>query len=214
MHCFLVDTEINRDPKHSPEQLRKFVEDEKGRYEGEVLFGKKHGKGVMIFISGQKYEGDWVNNNIEGQGSLYYANGQIAYEGGWKNGEFHGYGSTYNINPKKLDSQFNFRDFNKLDEEWVIYEGNFKEDVMYGTGKWLLSNGQSYEGEFKDGAVHGKGKYIKKNGKMMEGEWNDNVLIKIVRSDDPADRLSLTSFTEIDAQSQIIENGSEHEDQE
>lgn len=30
MHCFLVDSEINRDPKHSPEQLRKFVEDEKG----------------------------------------------------------------------------------------------------------------------------------------------------------------------------------------
>jgi len=29
MHCFLVDSEINRDPKHSPEELRKFVEDEK-----------------------------------------------------------------------------------------------------------------------------------------------------------------------------------------
>ena len=29
MHCFLVDCEINRDAKHSPEQLRKFVEDEK-----------------------------------------------------------------------------------------------------------------------------------------------------------------------------------------
>ena len=29
MHCFLVDCEINRDPQHSPEELRKFVEDEK-----------------------------------------------------------------------------------------------------------------------------------------------------------------------------------------
>lgn len=29
MHCFLVDCDINRDPKHSPEPLRKFVEDEK-----------------------------------------------------------------------------------------------------------------------------------------------------------------------------------------
>jgi hypothetical protein len=29
MHCFLVDCEINRDPKHSPEALRAFVEDEK-----------------------------------------------------------------------------------------------------------------------------------------------------------------------------------------
>lgn len=30
MHCFLVDCEINRDPQHSPEPLREFVEDEKG----------------------------------------------------------------------------------------------------------------------------------------------------------------------------------------
>lgn len=30
LHCFLVDCEINRDPKHSPKQLRDFVESEKG----------------------------------------------------------------------------------------------------------------------------------------------------------------------------------------
>lgn len=29
MHCFLVDCEINRDPKHSPDELRDFVENEK-----------------------------------------------------------------------------------------------------------------------------------------------------------------------------------------
>jgi hypothetical protein len=29
MHCFLVDCEINKDPKFSPEPLRKFVEDER-----------------------------------------------------------------------------------------------------------------------------------------------------------------------------------------
>jgi hypothetical protein len=29
MHCFIVDCEINRDPQHSPEPLREFVEEEK-----------------------------------------------------------------------------------------------------------------------------------------------------------------------------------------
>lgn len=29
MHCFLVDCEINKDPQHSPEPLRQFIEDEK-----------------------------------------------------------------------------------------------------------------------------------------------------------------------------------------
>lgn len=29
MHCYLVDKDINRDPKHSPPELRSFVEDEK-----------------------------------------------------------------------------------------------------------------------------------------------------------------------------------------
>ena len=29
MHCFLVDSDINRDPKYSPPELQAFVEDEK-----------------------------------------------------------------------------------------------------------------------------------------------------------------------------------------
>lgn len=29
MHCFFVDSEINTDAKHSPDELRSFVEDEK-----------------------------------------------------------------------------------------------------------------------------------------------------------------------------------------
>ena len=30
LHCFIADCEINRDPKHSPKELRAFVESEKG----------------------------------------------------------------------------------------------------------------------------------------------------------------------------------------
>ena len=51
------------------------------------MFGKKHGKGTFVFSSGYKYEGDWVNDAMEGQGSLFYPNGALAYEGRWKHGK-------------------------------------------------------------------------------------------------------------------------------
>ena len=42
------------------------------------------------------YNGNWVENKMEGIGSLYYDSGKPAYEGEWKNDQFHGKGKLYN----------------------------------------------------------------------------------------------------------------------
>jgi len=38
----------------------------------------------MIYISGDIYEGEWLNDKKEGNGKYWYKNGNI-YTGDWKN---------------------------------------------------------------------------------------------------------------------------------
>jgi hypothetical protein len=51
-----------------------------------VVIGSYHGRGKMIYINGDVYEGNWADNLREGKGKMIYANGDI-YEGNWLNDE-------------------------------------------------------------------------------------------------------------------------------
>ena len=52
-------------------------------YEGQMLDGKRHGKGKFYYESGEGgvYDGEWAGGKINGVGTLYYASGEIAYHG-------------------------------------------------------------------------------------------------------------------------------------
>ena len=39
-------------------------------YNGEMQNGKKHGKGEYLFPNGERYEGEWANDQINGQGTF------------------------------------------------------------------------------------------------------------------------------------------------
>ena len=85
-----------------------------GRFEGEWIDDKVHGRGVSLYASGnryqfhtlslyasgitqyvrhvpmrRRYEGEWVDGKINGQGTLWYADGD-SYQGEWKDGKMHG----------------------------------------------------------------------------------------------------------------------------
>ena len=51
----------------------------KEKYEGPLKNGKKEGKGIYYFKSGNRYEGDWKNYKFEGKG-IYYSNNGDRYE--------------------------------------------------------------------------------------------------------------------------------------
>ena len=52
------------------------IEDELGSYYGEVNDGVRFGKGVMTYrVSGDRYEGDWVNGLYHGKGKYTFKNG-------------------------------------------------------------------------------------------------------------------------------------------
>ena len=67
-------------------------EEPEGEYEGEYnASGEREGRGVMRWVAGTVYEGEWKAGKMEGRGVARYADGDV-YEGEWKAGEKEGHG--------------------------------------------------------------------------------------------------------------------------
>jgi len=50
----------------------------------------KYGRGVYLYVNGNKYEGEWANDKKNGRGCYtYFASGE-KYDGQWTDGEKHG----------------------------------------------------------------------------------------------------------------------------
>ncbi len=52
------------------------------KYEGEFKDNNIHGRGKYQFASGAIYEGEWVNNKFQGRGTYTWPSG-AAYTGTW-----------------------------------------------------------------------------------------------------------------------------------
>lgn len=63
-------------------------------YEGEMLKGRCHGKGIFKFANGACYTGDLMDGNFHGKGVYKFADGGF-YEGEFIEDEFNGYGTLY-----------------------------------------------------------------------------------------------------------------------
>jgi hypothetical protein len=50
------------------------------------LDNKKHGEGYLMFPNGDKYEGNFVDDEYEGEGILTYSDGRVV-NAFWKKGE-------------------------------------------------------------------------------------------------------------------------------
>ena len=60
-------------------------------YLGDIANGLRHGLGVMVYKSGRRYEGSWLQDKRSGSGLEVFANGH-SYSGGYNNGKHHGQG--------------------------------------------------------------------------------------------------------------------------
>lgn len=56
--------------------LKKFQEYWK-EYEGDFFSNKKHGFGILVYRNGDKFFGNFRNDEIEGVGKYYKSNGEI-----------------------------------------------------------------------------------------------------------------------------------------
>ena len=123
-------------------------------YTGEMLGGKRHGKGKTVFSDGETYEGEYRNGNLNGYAECFYATGNV-YKGEFVDGKCHGKG------------RFIFADGD-------IYEGAYRDDKRNGKGTYVYANGNKYEGDFRDGMFSGYGVFTYANGEKYVGEFRDN----------------------------------------
>lgn len=106
-------------------------------------------------------------------GKLYFSSGCLAYDGNWVDNQFHGYGKLFNDldaldNAQgQMDSEFDYRDFDKLGDLWFKYEGRFIQDMKAEIGSLCLLNQEKYIGQFANDKIDGYGAYYTKSNKMI-----------------------------------------------
>ncbi|KAG2443898.1 hypothetical protein HXX76_002238 [Chlamydomonas incerta] len=110
-----------------------------GRYEGEVLAGRPHGRGqYYVRKAGPgsewvlQYEGDWIQGRREGAGSRWYGAagpGQEMYSGDWAANLRHGTGRYEYANGD-------------------LYVGQWADDKRSGAGTMYMASGDIFIGNF------------------------------------------------------------------
>ena len=139
-------------------------------YEGGWKANAMHGKGILIWIFGDRYEGQFNDNIAEGQGTYYWANGK-KYIGQFRDNCNIGHG-TLIFEPDDLLGR-------------VRYEGNWEKNpastdtiftcgIMSGYGHMYWFDGTRYVGEFKNGLPNGYGQVFAKDGTVSQiGQWKN-----------------------------------------
>ena len=128
------------------------------KYVGEVKNNKMYGRGVLTGADGTVMEGHWINNQMNGHGTLDTPNG-VKYIGEWKGNKMHGKGVLTGA-------------------DGTVMEGHWINNQMNGHGTLTSPEGVKYVGEWKDNKMHGEGVYTQPNGETITGVFRDNKLVK------------------------------------
>mmetsp|Transcript_40329 Transcript_40329/g.72075 ORF Transcript_40329/g.72075 Transcript_40329/m.72075 type:complete len:150 (-) Transcript_40329:1253-1702(-) len=130
------------EPEGEPEPMEgvgAFIFDDGSRYEGHwvkegvpggPLNVKRHGFGVNT-ANGNKYEGKWKDDQMCGEGTMYFENGAI-YAGHWLNNIFQGKGKYTWPNG-------------------CCYDGFWRDNKMHGDGTYRDVTGREWRGRFYNG---------------------------------------------------------------
>ena len=124
---------------------------------GQLVKGKKEGKGVCFYKNGDKYDGNFKDDKKEGKGSYFYNEKGERYQGNFVNDYPNGIGKYFFKNGDR-------------------YEGMFKDGKKHGEGTLILNNGGRYKGEFKNDQKHGKGEFKNEFGQIKYEYWDNGVL--------------------------------------
>jgi hypothetical protein len=123
----------------------------KDTYEGEFNLGSKQGIGLYIWSSGNRHDGQWLNDLPNGRGSYTETNGG-KYDGDWLNGKQHGKGITIWSNGSKYVGEKQNGKLHGFGKMTVRRENTKAVESWDGKGKWI---GDIYvvEGMFEEGRL-------------------------------------------------------------
>ncbi len=137
-------------------------------YEGEWKEDNRTGNGTMIWNTGEKYVGEWLNNMRHEHGVQTFPENstKVSYEGEWQEDEISGNGTLIWRNGEKYVGEFKNGSYHRHgvtifaendDLERKSYDGEWKEDERSGNGTFTWKTGEKYFGEFLNGLYHGHG---------------------------------------------------------
>jgi len=151
-------------------------------YEGDFKDDLPHGKGIIMFQNGSRYEGSIMIHSMKGTGALIYPPGDIrlrsAYIGSFLHDNFEGYGILKYTDGKKYEGHWNagrkhgqgkFYYASDDNKKRIKFEGIFHKDKV-NDGEMIYSDGRIYRGKWKHELPHGKGKAILPNV-TYKGHW-------------------------------------------
>ena len=122
-------------------------------YKGQFAGDRFNGKGIIHFkIEGHDYDGDFRDNEINGNGVFRWTNGDV-YDGQMTRGKMNGVGRYTYANGQ-------------------IYEGSYVNGVKEGKGKLTYPNGFVYDGDFIGGRPRGNANIIS-GGKTIPVQYSD-----------------------------------------
>jgi clan AA aspartic protease (TIGR02281 family) len=154
------------------------------KYEGQMLDDKKNGVGKYTFKNGSFQEGKYINDTLTGIVSIKNSNGD-KYAGYWKNGKRNGAGKFEKLDGyfeegKYINDQLNGYAtivFSNKGKFSVKYVGYMNNGVFEGNGVYYYANGDKFEGNWKGNKENGPGTYYYQKGGTLKGIWNDGVFI-------------------------------------
>ena len=120
-----------------------------------------------------RYEGDFVEDDAEGQGRYFWTDGR-KYVGQFKDNSNHGRGELFFEPDDVLGRE-------RYDGQWTrnpnFTESTFNGGVMDGFGTLYWTDGTKYVGHFANDGPNGRGKTFDKNGNVLQdGYWQNGRL--------------------------------------
>mmetsp|Transcript_51429 Transcript_51429/g.65851 ORF Transcript_51429/g.65851 Transcript_51429/m.65851 type:complete len:564 (-) Transcript_51429:142-1833(-) len=134
----------------------------KGGYGHGVTFpdpnGKKHGRGIRVWCTGDKYEGEWLDDYPHGLGIVMKQSGG-KFEGHFVKGQRTGAGAETWGNVLNLKFTCPVGHIH-AGRGFCRYEGKFLNGYFHGPGHFQCLDGRSYHGQWCRGRRHGWGEQI------------------------------------------------------
>lgn len=149
-----------------------------GVYSGNFSGGKRSGTGIFVWENGDRYEGEWKNDQITGYGTLSFADGVI-FKGTFLKGKL----NKGSITIPQGDGRTAIRSVwdGELQQACTLIwpdgtrlDGRAGKSGFSGEVTVAYANGDSYVGTLKDGLKSGSGTYTWKNGAFYKGSWEND----------------------------------------
>ncbi|XP_077123971.1 ALS2 C-terminal-like protein isoform X2 [Ranitomeya variabilis] len=159
-------------------------------YEGDMSWGKPHGKGTIKWSDGRNHVGDFNFGQEDGFGICLIPDSARdrydCYKCHWRNGAMYGYGICEYADESVYKGYFkdNMRHgFGVLENRtssttsW-IYTGSWEKDKRSGYGVWeTVDNSERYIGMWQENQRHGLGIVLLNTGACYQGVFINNKLV-------------------------------------